>query len=109
MKRKEMSNIIQSVFARKCGAMKFPCVVDELCDDILEAIEEAGMAPPQVDVETRHAIMSVYYGGYTFHQWDEDVEQNEKVQAAKKRRAEAKQNRLKKKIQNGRSTDRKEE
>lgn len=46
-----------------------------------------GMAPPCVSEEDRQAIMHVYYAGYTFHQWDEDLEKDEKVMSAKQRRA----------------------
>lgn len=46
MKRSEAKNLIQTQIAINCGAMKFPLPVDELCDKILQALEDAGMEPP---------------------------------------------------------------
>jgi hypothetical protein len=56
---------------------------------ILKKIEKYGMTPPRLSEEDCQAIMNVYYAGYSLHQWDEDIELDEKVQEAKKRRAKA--------------------
>jgi len=55
-------------------------------DNLLCHLEVLGMKPPRVSEEDCQAIMSVYYGGYSFYQWDEDLEKDEYVQAAKTRR-----------------------
>jgi hypothetical protein len=55
-------------------------------ESLLNHIEFLGMKPPSVSEEDRQAIISVYYAGYTFNQWDEDLLKDEKVQAARLRR-----------------------
>jgi len=62
--------------------------LEEAANDILTGLEKAGMKPPSVSEEDCQALMTVYYAGYTFNQWDEDLEKDEKVQVVKKRRAE---------------------
>lgn len=61
---------------------------EQFATAILNTMEGVGMTPPSVSEEDRQAIMHVYYAGYTFHQWDEDLEKDDKVQEAKKKRAE---------------------
>jgi hypothetical protein len=48
-----------------------------------------GLRPPRVSEEDAQAIMHVYYAGYTLNQWDEDIEKDEKVMEAKRRREAA--------------------
>jgi hypothetical protein len=62
----------------------------QFVEELLDFIESKGMKPPSVSEEDQQAIMSVYYGGYTFNQWDEDLEKDEKVQKMKTRRAKFK-------------------
>lgn len=57
-------------------------------EQILAIVENLGMKPPSVDELKRQAIVDVYYAGYTFNQWDEDFEKDEKVMEAYKRRKE---------------------
>lgn len=59
-------------------------------DALLSKLEKMGMKPPRVSEEDAQAIMTVYYGGYSLHRWDEDLEKDEAIQGAKKRRAEFK-------------------
>lgn len=86
MKRSEMVDIINN---QMFGGSSNPDHVNQ-CVALLNVIEKAGMAPPSVSEEDRQAIMHVYYMGYTFHQWDEELAKDEKVQEAKKKRAEYK-------------------
>jgi hypothetical protein len=58
-------------------------------EQILSTVEKLGMKPPSVSEEDCQAIMSVYMGGYSFNQWDEELEKNTELQEAKKRRADA--------------------
>ena len=69
---------------------------EKLAAEIVEHAIKIGMRPPSVSEEDRQALMTVYYAGYTFNQWDEDLEKDEKVQEAKKRKQEAKLEREKK-------------
>jgi hypothetical protein len=55
-------------------------------EEMLQKMESLGMKPPRLPESYCQAIMSVYYGGYTYNQWEEEVEKDEKVMAAKKRR-----------------------
>lgn len=69
---------------------------EALAHRILDYVEELGMKPPPVDFDTQQAIMQVYYGGYSYYQWDEDVAKDEKVMDALSRRLiaqEARRNR----------------
>lgn len=64
--------------------------------EVLDYIESLGMMPPRLPEEDCQALMSIYYGGYTTHQWEEDFVKDEKAQEAKKRRAEAAERRKQK-------------
>ena len=54
--------------------------------ELLEKMLEAGMLPPRLPGPYCQAIMDIYYGGYSFNQWEEDVQKNEQVMASKARR-----------------------
>ncbi len=69
---------------------------EKLAAEIVAHALKIGMRPPSVSEEDKQAIMSVYYAGYTFNQWDEDLEKDEKIQGSKRVRQEAKLRRKKK-------------
>lgn len=64
--------------------------VEAAADQILARLEKLGMRPPAVDSDKCQALMTVYYAGYTFNQWDEDFEADVAVMEAYKRRMERK-------------------
>lgn len=66
---------------------------EQLMDMLLKAMEEKGIKPPALSSDKCQAIMDVYYAGYTFNQWDEDFEKDEKANVALKRRKEAEKKR----------------
>lgn len=76
MRRNEMILKIQ---------LELACEVEE-AEAILNVVEKLGMKPPRVSEEDVQAIISVYYGGYSYNQWDEELEKDTAVQAARERR-----------------------
>ncbi len=85
MKRSDMIEKL-----RQCliGRIDWYSITSEDCAiTILQFMESEGMTPPSLDEETCQAILSVYYDGYSLNQWDEDISKDEKVMAAKARRA----------------------
>lgn len=82
MKRTEMIEIIDKILFEH----ELP-LLQGISKEILGSLEAAGMAPPTLPGDYCQAIMHVYYGGYSFHQWEEEVEKDEKVMAALKRRS----------------------
>jgi hypothetical protein len=60
----------------------------DMAKHILKEAEDIGMKPPCLPDEDCQAITQVYYGGYTFYQWEEDYVKDEKVAEAKRKRAE---------------------
>ncbi len=58
----------------------------EEADKMLLALENIGMRPPSLPEMHCQAIMDVYYGGYSFNQWEEDFEKDEKVMKALQKR-----------------------
>ena len=55
-------------------------------DTLLAFLEKTGMRPPMLDEDKVQALMSVYYGGYTINQWDEDFEKDAAAVSALDRR-----------------------
>lgn len=55
-------------------------------EHILSMLEGHGMKPPTLPEDYCQAIMDVYYGGYSFNQWEEEIEKDEKVMEAYNRR-----------------------
>lgn len=110
MKRSDMLKELQSHLSTiaECTPERGGDVGDNTIDRILmghaeillENLEKLGMQPPFVSKEDCDAIMSVYYGEYTLNQWDEDLEKDEKVQEMKKRKAEAREKRVARRIKN---------
>jgi hypothetical protein len=67
---------------------------EQQCEYMLRIIESVGMKPPRLDEETCQAIMSIYIGGCSFNQWDEDTAKDTKVTEALQRRAKARETRV---------------
>jgi hypothetical protein len=84
MKREEMVLKIAECLSEP----HFPDDVMKQAEAILSRLERAGMRPPQLDEDKCQALMHVYYAGYTFNQWDEEFEKDEKAVAALKLRRE---------------------
>jgi hypothetical protein len=87
MKRDEMVEILkQSVLKH----MNCECCYNDfmMYSSILKELEDAGLKPPKLSQDKCQALMAVYYGGYTFNQWDEDFSKDEKAVAALERRQE---------------------
>lgn len=55
-------------------------------ENLLTKLEEMGMKPPTLPEDYCQAIMHVYYGGYSFNQWEEDIEKDERIMEAYNRR-----------------------
>ena len=55
-------------------------------DTLLKKLEALGMKPPRLPEEYCQAIMHIYYAGYTFNQWEEEIVKDEKVMAEVERR-----------------------
>lgn len=84
MKRTEMVQYITKLLATYDD-----CALDSTtANEILEGLEQLGMVAPRLPSDHCQAIMDVYYGGYTFHQWEEDAEKDKKVMAALAKRKE---------------------
>lgn len=83
MKRSDMVNRLQELLEAQSnygGSYRMKA------EEILEALESAGMAPPSVIGEDFQALHAVYIDP-GLHLWDEDLEKDEKVQEVKRRRA----------------------
>lgn len=86
---KKLEFILNAMKNDKDNRIKASQIISYLeCDEI-------GMKPPHVSEEDCQAIMDVYYAGYTFNQWDEDLEKDQKVQESKKRRKNFKMEKIK--------------
>lgn len=59
-------------------------------ENLLGHLEQAGIKPPRLSEDHCQAIMSVYMGGFSFNQWAEDFEKDEKVVEVLKKRLERK-------------------
>src|ERR1700677_2358269 len=62
---------------------------DKAAEFVWAELTKLGIKPPPVSEEMRQCIMHVYYAGYTFNQWDEDLEKDQQVMETKKRREAA--------------------
>lgn len=79
MRRSEMVKILEEEFKD----------TDINADTFLSNLEVVyGMRPPRLPEEYCQAIMRVYCAGYTLHQWEEEIEKDEKVMESLKRRRE---------------------
>lgn len=99
-----MQSILEREF--KCQ-LREDCVIDykELAFNILYFLEANGMKPPTLPEEYCQAIMSIYYGGYSFNQWEEEFYKDEKVVEALTRREEAAERRKQKSIERKKAKD----
>lgn len=61
---------------------------NKAASEILAEIEKLGMKPPTLPQQYCQAILKIYCAGYTFNQWEEEIEKDEHVMAAKSRRDE---------------------
>lgn len=86
MKRNEMIQIMKIASATGPSAVD----MDKYLGNILDAMEKAGMKPPHISEEDAQAAMQVYYGGFSYNQWDEDLLKDEELQKAKEKRTDAK-------------------
>lgn len=87
MKRTDAIKTIAELFEEHCNNQQYKGYSHQgLAETFLDIVERIGMKPPRVSKEDCQAIMSVYYDGYTFYQWDEQLEADELVQKAKLRR-----------------------
>jgi len=89
MKKSDMIKLIAPWGSPEIIDRKFDGSLLEWAEELLAMLEKTGMKPPSVSEEDRQAILSVYYGGYSFNQWDEDLAQDEKVKEARQKRREA--------------------
>lgn len=80
MKRKEM---VEALATKLYTEDLTPAIDKWAANDLLLFLENSGMKPPRLPEEDCQAIMHVYYGNYTFNQWEEDAEKDEAVQKAK--------------------------
>ena len=71
-------------------------LTDDEASQLLQGLEDAGMKPPALPEDYCQAIMQVYYAGYTFNKWEEDVVKDEEVMKKYNARMEWKANRGKK-------------
>jgi len=55
-------------------------------DAILGLLEQLGMKPPTLPEDHCQAILQIYYGNYTFNQWEEDFDKDTKAVDALQRR-----------------------
>ncbi len=94
MRRDEFVEFMATTYKRLAVLRPTP---EQLMDMLLKAMEERGVKPPTLSHDKCQAIMDVYYAGYTFNQWDEDFEKDEKANLALKRRKEAEKKRKEKK------------
>jgi len=88
MKRTDMVRVLQKAIRK----FHFEPTYFE-ADRLLKALEEAGMKPPCLPSEDCQALSSVYYGGYTVNQWEEDFAKDKKAQEVKTRRKAARERR----------------
>jgi hypothetical protein len=57
-------------------------ISEGMAEDFLVYIENGiGMRPPELDEDKCQALIHIYYGGFTYNQWDEDFEKDEKAYA----------------------------
>ena len=84
MKRSEM--VIRIAETLRLEDEVAPSMCLNVAEEVLKTIEQAGMLPPRLNEDKVQAIMSIYYGGYSTHQWDEEFEKDEKVLEAYNRR-----------------------
>jgi len=84
MKRIEMLEILKQILESECNE-KFK---QDSLDRILSAIERAGMEPPHISQDATQAAIHLYYGGFSYNQWDEDLLKDQKLQDEIKRREE---------------------
>lgn len=84
MKREEMLLKIQEILVEQSEDM----TLEDAAEDILTRLEKAGMRPPMLPENYCQAIMDIYIGGYSKNQWEENVQKDEKVMNALKRREE---------------------
>ena len=83
MKRTDMINKLRDIILTHINCGPDCCGDDpQMYDTMLKEIEALGMKPPILDEDKCQALMCVYYGGYTFYQWDEDFEKDTKAVAA---------------------------
>lgn len=81
MKRSEMLKLIEGLFEI---AQKYPNQMN--AENLLSWLDEKGMLPPRLPEDHCQALMSLYYGGFNFHQWEEDFEQDKEAVLALQRR-----------------------
>lgn len=66
-----------------------PNHTDEQANNFLIELQDTmGMKPPRLPEIYCQALMSVYMAGYTFYQWEEDIEKDAAVMAVVKRKQE---------------------
>ena len=70
-----------------------PNHTEHQASEFLSGLEKLGIKPPRLPEEYCQAIMSVYYAGYSFHQWEEEIEKDEQVMKALNRRRELNESR----------------
>lgn len=85
MTRTQMIDIMANAYKRMAVTRPSP---EDIMTVVLKAMEDAGIKPPALDAEKQQALMSVYYGGYTVNQWDEDFAKNKLVVATMMARRE---------------------
>lgn len=84
MKRSEMVQMLKNiVFMASQDDIHFN---DIEASELLNRLEHVGMKPPRLPEEYCQAIMTVYYAGFSFYQWEEDVEKDVQVMETLKRR-----------------------
>lgn len=87
MKRSEAVKKLAELFEEHSNNQQYKGYSHEgLADTFLQLAEQIGMKPPCLPEEYCQGIMSIYYAGYTFYQWDEDIQKDVAVMKAVERR-----------------------
>jgi hypothetical protein len=66
--------------------VELPEDLERASEELLTRIEKLGMAPPCLPSEYCQALMQVYMDP-SFNRWEEDVEKDEKIMSAVRRRS----------------------
>lgn len=86
MKRLEAQNILYNIVMKHMNCQCYH-TDDDMAENMLKDVEDLlGMAPPRLPEDYCQAIMSVYYGGYSFNKWEDEVLKDTAVMEAYNRR-----------------------